>query len=86
MNKHFNINIFFSHRIQNAGLGGLRHNTVVVNWPDKLNKSFFDKKLSESFDEDEDSKMHLTTFVRKCLSFNSKRVKALNSCGNIGHK
>ena len=49
------------------GLGGLRHNTVVFNWPDRLNKNFFDKKLTESFDEEDESKLSLSSFVRKCL-------------------
>jgi potassium/chloride transporter 4/5/6 len=58
-----NLEETISHMIQNTGLGGLKHNTVLLNWPDKLNKKFFDKKITDSFDEEE-SKLNLSTFVQ----------------------
>ena len=41
------IKVFFSPiRVQDAGVGGLRHNTVLINWPtkwrqEKTNYKFF---------------------------------------------
>lgn len=46
-------------------MGGLRHNTIVLNWPNKWNKDYFSK--SNASEEDENS-LSLSSFVRK-LSF-----------------
>lgn len=43
-------------------MGGLRHNTIVLNWPEKWNKDYFSK--SNVSDDDENS-LSLSSFVRK---------------------
>lgn len=53
-------------RIQTEGLGGLRHNTIILNWPEKWNKDYFSKNKEynmESIDEDENT-LSLNAFVR----------------------
>jgi hypothetical protein len=46
-------------------MGGLRHNTIVLNWPEKWNKDYFNN-YEASIDEDE-SCMSLASFVRKWM-------------------
>lgn len=53
-------------RIQTEGLGGLRHNTIILNWPEKWNKDYFLKNKEynmDSIDEDENT-LSLNAFVR----------------------
>ena len=46
-------------------MGGLRHNTIVLNWPNKWNKEFFTKPNQP--DEDDDNSLSLSSFVRKSI-------------------
>jgi hypothetical protein len=57
-------------RIQTEGMGGLRHNTIVLNWPEKWNKDYFSK--SNVSDDDENS-LSLSSFVRKLNAHYFKR-------------
>ena len=41
-------------------MGGLRHNTIILNWPEKWNK----ESSQESMDEDSDS-LNVSSFMRK---------------------
>ena len=63
-----NIEQGICHLIQTEGLGGLRHNTIIMNWPEKCGKEYFDKgKFSESLDtdhEDDGASLSLTSFVQ----------------------
>ena len=70
------------HLIQTEGLGGLKHNTIVLNWPDKWNKEYFLREkfsaAADSFntstgsasapDDADAQNLTLTSFVRKCTS------------------
>ena len=62
-------NLLLIYRIQTEGLGGLRHNTIILNWPEKWNKDYFSNK-NRSFDIDEDDNtLSLGAFVRKYFFF-----------------
>ena len=54
------------HMIQTEGLGGLRHNTIILNWPDKWNQEFFsNSKNAESVDEESlSSSLSFASFVQ----------------------
>jgi len=55
-----------SHLIQTEGLGGLRHNTIILNWPEKWNKEYFSKNKEpnlESIDEEANT-LSLNSFVQ----------------------
>jgi potassium/chloride transporter 4/5/6 len=49
------------HLIQTVGLGGLRHNTIIVNWPNKWDKEYSKDSMSEI----ECEEIGLSSFVRK---------------------
>ena len=40
--------IILIYRIQNEGLGGLRPNTILINWPENWNQSFLTEKNIET--------------------------------------
>lgn len=55
------------YRIQTEGLGGLRHNTIILNWPEKWNKEYFQRSINanyESIDEESETTLSLSAFVR----------------------
>ena len=52
-----------SHLIQTIGLGGLRHNTIIINWPTKWDREF----QKGSMEEEEIETLGLSSFVRKLI-------------------
>jgi potassium/chloride transporter 4/5/6 len=63
---YFHLSLSFL-RIQTEGLGGLRHNTIIINWPDRWNKEYFKEKSGDSFDDandDTNERLGLASFVQ----------------------